>query len=805
MEIHFKKNKEKSNKIKLKNKKLILSKNLSFVNKALNRTDHNNNKMPNISIIKNKTKIISNNLKKYNTTIKKYNTYIINAIIFDQRNHIVAVFKNYLLWDETSEFLKRYYRKKDNTARLPKIAEYYEQYTLFIPNYFGNEGLIILIMLKFMKRKKKYMKYLEEKEDEDEKKNNKKNKNNNNDFEPLFKNELTSKTKSKSLFSSFIDNTKNTLELTNYENDSNFIKKINRQRNSTKKIIKDLNENKIKNNYDEKECNNSMSFTEIFDDLSSHFSILINSNNYKDYIQKSKKIPIKSFTNKVSLVKKGINPKNYLKKLSTNNNKQKSMIKKETSNKQQNESKNESNNYKKDTYKISKYKKQINSKKITPVKSHKVNEKEKYNDNEKVKVVANKDKRKMQTSHLVINNSKQKDNNNLSKNIINKKNISIVNNNTSKNNKLINNDDKFNIMNTITNIKSQYYSLGKLMKNKKQRSAIKKVSIKSLNLVNFNQNIPNIKKIINNKNERRIIFPRNVNYIYNNNTNKLNSIKGDQFEHIKLLTDRDKENVTLVNNTNESSKITKLNDNYFLNNNRNYNMINHKRHDIFAQKVGKLIKKKNISLISDNLSSKDTNNKNSIGYKNEKNDISDAINININNLNNMHYKKNSVLRQFNSKKDFNLINTKNKLFYNYNNVSNNSINSSSSSSLNNLNKKKYKLSNNAISQNNSMNKNRKSLQKINLNLNLQINFNINIDKKNKKIILAKRLHNRIFNEINHKNNKYQNNKGNNSNSNSIISIPFTQRYYYNINKKYLSNFRSSSSSNSKKKQKIKKV
>ena len=352
-------------------------------------------------------------------------------------------------------------------------------------------------------------------------------------------------------------------------------------------------------------------------------------------------------------------------------------------------------------------------------------------------------------------------------------------------------------MNTITNIKSKYFSLGKLTKNKKQRSAIKKMNIKSLNLVNLNQNvIPNLKRLVNQKKERRIIFPRNSNYIYNNNTNKLDSIKAENFEPIKLLTDRDKENYTLMNNTNENSKQIKLNDNMLLYNNQNNILENHKRNnvEILAQKLGKLVKKKNISLNGDNnLSSKEMSNRNSLIYKNES-----AI-VNLNNFNNMHYKKNSVLRQFNSKKDFN-INSKNNILYNYNNISNNSMNSSSSSSLNNLNKKRYKLSNYAaVSQNNSINKNRKSLQKINLNLNLQINFNINFDKKNKKLILAKKLNNRIFNEINN-NSKIQKNKGNSSN----LNAPFTQRCYYNINNKYqkfLGNYRSSSSSNSKKKTK----
>ena len=47
--------------------------------------------------------MIYKNLKKYSTNKKKYQIYIINSIIFDQRIHKVAVFKNNLLWDESNE------------------------------------------------------------------------------------------------------------------------------------------------------------------------------------------------------------------------------------------------------------------------------------------------------------------------------------------------------------------------------------------------------------------------------------------------------------------------------------------------------------------------------------------------------------------------------------------------------------------------------------------------------------------------------------------------------------------------------
>jgi hypothetical protein len=249
--------------------------------------------------------------------------------------------------------------------------------------------------------------------------------------------------------------------------------------------------------------------------------------------------------------------------------------------------------------------------------------------------------------------------------------------------------------------------------------------------------------------------------MYNNNTNKLNSLKKENYDQMKLLTDRDKENANkMIMGTNENSKFIRLKDNTSINNNKNINNIENiyfDQSDLFAKKVSKLIKKKHISLLGDNLSFKEPSNSNILLYKNEMNEKNNINNIS--NLNNLRYKKNSVLRQFNSKRDFNFSNSKNNLLQNYNNISNNSINSSSSSSLNNLNRKRYKISSNQISYNNSITKNRKSLQKINLNLNLQINFNINIDKKkNKKLILGHRLSNRIFNEVNNKNNnnKYKN-------------------------------------------------
>lgn len=64
----------------------------------------------NISLSKKTPKILKtifSNLEEYNTNLNKYNIKIINDIIYDEKKHLVCMFKDYLLWDENSDFLKR--------------------------------------------------------------------------------------------------------------------------------------------------------------------------------------------------------------------------------------------------------------------------------------------------------------------------------------------------------------------------------------------------------------------------------------------------------------------------------------------------------------------------------------------------------------------------------------------------------------------------------------------------------------------------------------------------------------------------
>ena len=49
--------------------------------------------------------------KKYSKLPLSYDVNIIENIIYNEKSHIVATFKDRLIIDDTGEFLKRYYKK----------------------------------------------------------------------------------------------------------------------------------------------------------------------------------------------------------------------------------------------------------------------------------------------------------------------------------------------------------------------------------------------------------------------------------------------------------------------------------------------------------------------------------------------------------------------------------------------------------------------------------------------------------------------------------------------------------------------
>ena len=73
--------------------------------------------------------------EKYTTSVDFYNAKVVSDIMYNENARIVSVFKDYLLFDDLSDFLKRFYAHDESQQRLPRIYEFYERYSHVFPNY----------------------------------------------------------------------------------------------------------------------------------------------------------------------------------------------------------------------------------------------------------------------------------------------------------------------------------------------------------------------------------------------------------------------------------------------------------------------------------------------------------------------------------------------------------------------------------------------------------------------------------------------------------------------------------------------
>ena len=64
-----------------------------------------------------------------------YNNLIVENLMCNGRCHLVAVFKNYLIEDDNSEYLRRFYRYKESAPRLKKLFLYHDETSVIFPNY----------------------------------------------------------------------------------------------------------------------------------------------------------------------------------------------------------------------------------------------------------------------------------------------------------------------------------------------------------------------------------------------------------------------------------------------------------------------------------------------------------------------------------------------------------------------------------------------------------------------------------------------------------------------------------------------
>ena len=96
---------------------------------------------PSISVMKSnkiyeKEKIIHNNLLLHYSKFEySYSCLCINNLMFNEHCQVVARFKDFLILDDMTEFLRRFYTKKELKKRLIKIFNFYESYSKIFPNY----------------------------------------------------------------------------------------------------------------------------------------------------------------------------------------------------------------------------------------------------------------------------------------------------------------------------------------------------------------------------------------------------------------------------------------------------------------------------------------------------------------------------------------------------------------------------------------------------------------------------------------------------------------------------------------------
>ena len=73
--------------------------------------------------------------KKYEYDNNIFCRQITTQIIYNQKSRIVSAFKDNLIINDPTEFLKRYYTKRESKVRLKKYFDYYEEFSKIYPNY----------------------------------------------------------------------------------------------------------------------------------------------------------------------------------------------------------------------------------------------------------------------------------------------------------------------------------------------------------------------------------------------------------------------------------------------------------------------------------------------------------------------------------------------------------------------------------------------------------------------------------------------------------------------------------------------
>ena len=206
---------------------------------VLNTTNNNNN-----YIMKQLKLILKKLAKKYNRGPEYYRRKVITDIIENEPTHLVALFKEFLIYEDYSEFLRGYFEKKEIKKFLPLIFRYYISSTLIFPNYVLLEEKKYLY--KNIQKKQKIINDQQEQEELEKKKKNKdKEKIDDNDDNINLESDLTSKS---DILTSHVLNS-----ILNQTNTSHNIKLfgLNSSNNTSEDLVKFIE----KLNFEEKKVN----------------------------------------------------------------------------------------------------------------------------------------------------------------------------------------------------------------------------------------------------------------------------------------------------------------------------------------------------------------------------------------------------------------------------------------------------------------------------------------------------------------------------------------------------------------------
>ena len=86
---------------------------------------------------------------KYGNIDEDLEQLYINQIVYNQKTHYDALYKEFQFTDVFEEFLRRYYKSSESFPRIPKLAKYYKNYHLFFCKPVFCEWRINLIMSKY--------------------------------------------------------------------------------------------------------------------------------------------------------------------------------------------------------------------------------------------------------------------------------------------------------------------------------------------------------------------------------------------------------------------------------------------------------------------------------------------------------------------------------------------------------------------------------------------------------------------------------------------------------------------------------